>query len=129
MGLPAELGALLVRHREEQDRERADAGQLWRDSGYVLATPVGEPINSNTDYHHWKRLLADAGLRDGRLHDARHTAATVLLILGVPERAVMGIMGWSTTAMAARYQHVTGVVRGDAAQRVGGPIWGGASGK
>ena len=30
MGLPAELGALLVRHREEQDRERADAGQLWR---------------------------------------------------------------------------------------------------
>ena len=98
-------------------------------SGYVFATPVGEPINPNTDYHHWKRLLADAGLRDGRLHDARHTAATVLLILGVPERAVMGIMGWSTTAMAARYQHVTGVVRGDAAQRVGGLIWGAESGK
>ena len=98
-------------------------------SGYVFATPVGEPINPNTDYHRWKRLLADAGLRDGRLHDARHTAATVLLILGVPERAVMGIMGWSTTAMAARYQHVTGVVRGDAAQRVGGLIWGGESGK
>jgi integrase len=129
VGLPAELGALLVRHREEQERERAAARQLWRDSGYVFATPVGEPINPNTDYHHWKRLLADAGLRDGRLHDARHTAATVLLILGVPERAVMGIMGWSTTAMAARYQHVTGVVRGDAAQRVGGLIWGGESGK
>ena len=32
-------------HREEQDRERAAAGQLWRDSGYVFATPVGEPIN------------------------------------------------------------------------------------
>ena len=47
-------------------------------------------------------------------------AATVLLILGVPERAVMGIMGWSSTAMAARYQHVTGVVRGDVAERVGG---------
>jgi len=30
---------------------------------------------------------------------------TVLLLLGVPERAVMGIMGWSHTAMAARYQH------------------------
>ncbi|MBV9922177.1 MAG: site-specific integrase [Pseudonocardia sp.] len=129
VGLPAELGALLVRHREEQDRERADAGQFWRESTYVFATPVGEPINPNTDYHHWKRLLADAGLRDGRLHDARHTAATVLLILGVPERAVMGIMGWSTTAMAARYQHVTGVVRGDAAQRVGGLIWGAESGK
>jgi integrase len=120
VGLPAELGALLVRHREEQDWEREAATQLWRDSGYVFATPVGEPINPNTDYHQWKRLLADAGLRDGRLHDARHTAATVLLILGVPERAVMGIMGWSTTAMAARYQHVTSIVRGDAARRVGG---------
>ncbi len=65
------MGALLVRHRE------GAAGQLWRDGGYVFATPVGEPINPNADYHHWKRLLADAGLRDGRLHDARHTAATV----------------------------------------------------
>jgi len=117
--------ALLVKHREEQERERATAAQLWRDSGYVFTTPVGEPVNPNTDYHHWKRLLVDAGLRDGRLHDARHTAATVLLILGVPERAVMGLMGWSTTAMAARYQHVTGAVRGDVAERVGGLIWGG----
>ena len=48
----------------------------------------------------------------------------MLLILGVPERAVMGLMGWSTTAMAARYQHITGLVRGDVAQRVGGLIWG-----
>ena len=125
VGLPGELVALLVKHREEQERERATAAQLWRDSGYVFTTPVGEPVNPNTDYHHWKRLLADAGLRDGRLHDARHTAATVLLILGVPERAVMGLMGWSTTAMAARYQHVTGAVRGDVAERVGGLIWGG----
>lgn len=40
-------------------------------------------------------------LRDGRLHDARHTAATVLLVLEVPERTVMAIMGWSSTSMAA----------------------------
>jgi integrase len=51
-----------------------------------------------------KRLLADAGLRDGRLHDTRHT---VLLILGVPERVVMRIMDRTATAMAARYQHVS----------------------
>jgi integrase len=59
--------------------------------------------------------------RDGRLPDARRTAA-MPLILGAPERAVMGLMGWSTTAMTARYQHVTGVVRSDVAQRVGGLI-------
>lgn len=62
-------------------------------------------------------------LRDGRLHDARHTA-TVLLILGVPERAVMDLVGWSITAMAARYQHITRSIRGDVTQRVGGLLWG-----
>ena len=129
IGLPAELVALLERHRDEQEKERITSAQLWRDSDYVFTTPRGEPVNPNTDHGHWKRLLADAGLRDGRLHDARHTAATVLLILGVPERAVMGLMGWSTTAMAARYQHVTGVVRSDVAQRVGGLIWGAEDGK
>jgi integrase len=120
---------LLKRHRDEQAAERGSAAQLWRDSGYVFTTQRGEPVNPSTDYHHWKRLLAVAGLRDGRLHDARHTAATVLLILGVPERAVMGLMGWSTTAMAARYQHITGAIRGDVAQRVGGLIWGPVDGK
>jgi hypothetical protein len=47
----------------------------------------------------------------------------VLLILGVAERAVMGIMGWSSTAMAKRYQHITDPIRADIAKRVGGLIW------
>jgi integrase len=60
---------------------------------------------------------------DGRLHDARHTAATVLLVLGVPERTVMSVMGWSSTTMAARYQHVTDPIRRDVADRIGGLLW------
>ena len=71
----------------------------------------------------WSGPTTPAGLRDGRLHDARHTAATVLLILGVPERAVMEIMGWSSSAMATRYQHITAQIRSDIARRVGGLIW------
>lgn len=129
VGLPDELVKLLAKHREQQAGERETAAQLWRDSGYVFTTQRGEPVNPSTDYHAWKQLLASAGIRDGRLHDARHTAATVLLILGVPERTVMGLMGWSSTAMAARYQHITGAIRGDVAQRVGGLIWGEDRGK
>ncbi len=123
IGLPAELGKLLLQHQAEQKRERETAGQLWQDGEWVFATPTGRPVNPNTDYHEWKQILREAGLRDGRLHDARHTAATVLLILGVPERAVMGIMGWATTGMAARYQHVTDTIRADIAKRVGRLIW------
>jgi integrase len=57
------------------------------------------------------------------LHDAGHTAATVPLVLGVPERTVMSVMGWSSTAMAARYQHVTDPIRRDVADRIGGLLW------
>lgn len=71
MGLPAELVALLVEHRAEQERERSTAAQLWCESGYVFTTPRGEPVIPNTDYHIGSGSLADAGLRDGRLHDAR----------------------------------------------------------
>ena len=75
------------------------------------------------DYREWKQILRTAGIRDGRLHDARHTAATVLLLLGVPERAVMDVMGWSSSPMVKRDQHVTAPVRMDIAERVGGLLW------
>lgn len=131
IGLPAELVALLREQRDSQDRERELAAQLWAEGGWVFTTPTGRPLNPRTDYDEWKRLLVRAGVRDGRLHDARHAAATVLLLLGVPERAVMGIMGWSNTAMAARYQHITAAIQRDVANRVGGFLWsadGGACG-
>jgi hypothetical protein len=56
----------------------------------ALTTPQGEPLNPNTDHTHWKRLLSDAGLRDGRLNDARHTAATMLQMGGVASDASFG---------------------------------------
>ncbi len=35
----------------------------------------------------------------------------------------MALMGWSNSAMAKRYQHVTGTIRADVAEQVGGLIW------
>jgi integrase len=124
IGLPPQLVDLLREHQAEQDRERTAARQLWHDGGWLFTDPTGNPLNPRTDTQNWKDLLTAAGVRDARLHDARHTAATVLLILGVPERAAMEIMGWSHSAMAARYQHLTGAIRDDIASRVGGLLWG-----
>jgi hypothetical protein len=45
------------------------------------------------------------------------------LILGVPERAVMGLMGWSNAAMAARYQHLIQPVLDGVAERLGQLLW------
>lgn len=100
-------------------RQGAALGLKWSDIDMktgVLRVP-------DMDYREWKQILRTAGIRDGRLHDARHPAATVLLLLGVPERAVMDVMGWSSSSMVKRYQHVTAPVRMDIAERVGGLLW------
>lgn len=92
----------------------------------MFASPVGGPLSPNTDFHVWKRLLRDAGVRDGRLHDARHTAATVLLILGVPDVVIDSIMGWEpggAARMRARYMHVTGTKLRKVAQQIGDALW------
>jgi integrase len=123
IGLPDELVTLLQQHKAEQERERLKAAQLWQETGYVFTTPTGGPLNPRTDYTEWKRLLDRAGVPERRLHDARHTAATVLLLLQIPDRTVMAIMGWSNTAMAARYQHIIAAIRRDVATSVGGLLW------
>jgi integrase len=114
---------MLHRHQTEQAAEQEAAAQLWRESGYVFTTPTGGPLNPRTDYTEWKRLLVRADVPERRLHDARHTAATVLLLLQIPDRTVMGVMGWSNTAMAARYQHIVAAIRRDVASSVGGLLW------
>lgn len=123
IGLPDEVVRLLELHQVRQDAERDAAGSLWNEGGWLFANLIGKPINPRSDYTEWKRLLESCDVRDGRLHDARHTAATVLLLLGVPDRAVIGIMGWSQSAMTARYQHLTRPVQSEIAQRLEAAIW------
>lgn len=65
----------------------------------------------------------EAGLPERRLHDARHTAATMLAILAVPTPTAMAIMGWSSAEMAARYQHVLDSIRKGVADQVGELLW------
>lgn len=122
-GVPTPIVALLIAQKVAQDKERELAGSLWEDGDWVFATPTGQPINPNTDYHAWKDLLEEAGVREARLHDARHTAATMLLILRVPDRTVQGLMGWSDSTMPARYQHLVKQVRKDVADQLGAFIW------
>jgi integrase len=114
---PAQLCELLEQHRAAHARERAHASTLWEEGDWMFAQANGRPIDPTMDRNELTRLLADAGVRDARLHHARHTAATVLLLLGVSERAAMELMGWSHNAMAKRYQHVTAVLRQDIASR------------
>lgn len=122
IGLPDPLIKILRQHQEAQERERITAGTDWEDKGHVFASAIGGPLSPNTDFHTRKQLLRDAGVRNGRLHDARHTAATVLLILGVPDVVIGSVMGWEpgeAARMRARYMHVTGTMLRKVAQQAG----------
>ncbi|MEU5078117.1 MULTISPECIES: tyrosine-type recombinase/integrase [Streptomyces] len=125
--LPGPLIVMLRSHAEEQARERKVAGDLWVESDYVFTKPLGGPLSPNTDYHEWKRLLQAAEVRSARLHDARHTAATVLMLLRVPDRVIDLIMGWepgTSARMRARYQHVPDVMFKEVAGMIAEAIWG-----
>jgi hypothetical protein len=61
----------------------------------VFAQFNGRPIERRSDWQAWKALLNEAGVREVRLHDGRHTAATLLLSDGMHPRVVMELLGHS----------------------------------
>lgn len=124
IALPAPLVDVLRSHRAAQLEERLRAGSEWQDHGLVFAQENGKPIDPRTDHRAWKALLEAAGVRDARLHDARHTAATLLLLQGVSTRVVMDVLGHSQVSLTLRYQHVLPEAARDAAHRMGEALWG-----
>ncbi len=99
---------------------RADAGRLRPSRrGPGLPQPNGRPIDKKTDYDDWTRLLQRAGVRHVRLHDGRHTAATLLLSENVHPRVVMELLGHSQmrTTMDI-YSHVMPALAREAADRM-----------
>jgi len=113
--------------RSAQAAERLAAGELWSPGpggGWVFATPTGRPLDPRNDWQSWKELLSAARVRDARLHDARHTSATGMLVLGFDARTVMGLLGWSQLSLVQRYQHVVPELREEAARRIGEHLWG-----
>ncbi len=116
--LPAQVLAELKAHRTRQNAERLAAGSWWQDGDFVFAKEDGRPIDPRADWGAWKDLLAVAKVPDARLHDARHTAATMLLMMGVDMRTVMEIMGHSRITQTQVYGHVVDEMHNDAAEKM-----------
>src|ERR1700712_4927092 len=95
LALPLPLVTELEQQRTAQRGERMLAGSDWEDEDLVFAQPNGRPIDKKVDYKRWCKLLREAGVRHVRLHDGRHTAATLLLSEGIHPRVVMELLGHS----------------------------------
>ena len=125
IALPEQVRDSLRAHRTTQLAERLAARSEWADHGLVFAQVNGRPLDPRADHRAWRELLTSAGVRQARLHDARHTAATLLLQQGVPARVVMEILGHSQISLTlGTYSHVGAELGRDAASRIGEALWG-----
>lgn len=85
----------------------------------VFAQPNGRSLDMHTYYEACVALLRDAGVRHRRLHDGRHTAATLLPTAGVHQRVVMELLGHSQTRTTTDiYSHVMLALAQEAADRM-----------
>ncbi|WP_045875087.1 site-specific integrase [Pseudofrankia sp. DC12] len=129
--LPKPLIRALRAQRDRQQKAAEQAGDLWKNEGNLVFTqPNGRPIDPARDWATWKRLLELAGVPHARLHDARHTAATLLLAQGTPARVAMEILGHSQISLTLdTYSHVVPELQRDAADRIGSALWGDDTGE
>jgi integrase len=106
--LDASLVKLLKSHQTKQGAEKLAAGaDAYSDDGYVLADELGVPYHPDTVSDWFETAVKAAKLPRIRLHDTRHTAASLMLASGVPTKVVSELLGHSSpTVTLSIYAHV-----------------------
>lgn len=124
---------LLARRRKEQAEQRLKAGDVWQGwkdsdgmkSALVFTTANGYHLSPQTMYLHYKKLAAQIGAPESRVHDLRHTFAVLSLQNGDDVKTVQGNLGHATAAFTLDvYGHVSERMKEDSAARMEGYIRG-----
>lgn len=115
--------ATLVEHRERQQVERAMWGDAYTDHGLVLAKENGEPLHPHGFSQSFRRHVKLAGLTAIRLHDLRHTYATLALQAGVHPKVVQERLGHSSIAITMdTYSHAIPALQESAAELIAAQV-------
>jgi hypothetical protein len=88
VSLGADMVVALQAHRRRQLEERMIAGPDWIDSARVFTRPSGSALIPEYVSRTFRNLAAAAGLPVIRLHELRHTSASLALAAGVAMRVV-----------------------------------------
>jgi len=119
IALPAIAVTALRAHRVRHLESRLAAGGRWQDHGFVFTSAVGTPLDPRNVTRQFKALLRAANLPNIRLHDLRHSCATLLLAQGVNPRVVMETLGHSQVSLTLNtYSHVLPALQEDAASKM-----------
>ncbi|HCG29181.1 MAG TPA: site-specific integrase, partial [Chloroflexi bacterium] len=114
--LTAETIAALQWHRKRQAEQRLRAVD-WQDNDLIVTTANGTPIAPGGNVQRsFDAIVKRAGLRRIRVHDLRHTHATLLLLAGVPAKVVSERLGHASIGITLdTYSHVLPAMQDEAA--------------
>ena len=73
----------------------------------VFTGTQGQPLRRASLYTAWMRATRTAGLEGVRVHDLRHTGATLAAATGASTKELMNRLGHASSDAALRYQHAT----------------------
>ena len=105
--LSASTVSKLQEHKVRQQMEKAAAAEAWEEQGFVFATPLGHPTNPDVLSNAFETLVKRASVTRIRLHDMRHTAASLMLRQGIHIKAISAILGHADVAFTMRvYMHL-----------------------
>jgi integrase len=121
---PQALAALQA-HRHQTEAERREWGRAWTDTGLIFVREDGIGYHPSRITDLFQGLARQAGVPVIRLHDARHSCATLALAAGVHPKVVQQLLGhasWSTTMDL--YTHRVERLQKDASARIEGVVFG-----
>jgi integrase len=121
---PVTVGALKA-HRAKQAEERLLWGPYWQDHGLVFTRENGTAFHPQLLSDAFDRLVKRSGLPKIRLHDLRHTYATLSLRAGIRAEVVSRRLGHATVAFTQdTYTHAIPAMEQEAAEQVARLIFG-----
>jgi integrase len=96
----------LGHHKELLNGWMLKKGEEWKSLNLVFPQEDGSPRSPKTDYAEWQKALRLCGIAPKRLHDARHTAATLMYSQSVGIETISRALGHSSSAITSRlYVH------------------------
>jgi integrase len=125
IALDAVTVASLREHRRRQLEERLAFGRGYGDQDLVFVREDGSPVHPDYFSERFERAEKDAGLPRIRLHDLRHTHATLALQAGVHAKVVSERLGHATVGITLdTYSHAIPAMEEEAAARVAAIVFG-----
>ena len=108
------LAGLKIKQREQHEA----LGIIWSESDFVFAHTDGSPFYPNTVSKRFGELVKKAGIPHVRLHDMRHTHATLMLKEGVNPKTVAERLGHASVVITLdTYSHVLPGLQEEAAAK------------